>query len=103
LAVRTFGLWGGALSWMVLNVLQFVVLAIVTRGQPGIPPAAHIRHGLLPASLSLIPLLAARVIADWTNASALLGCGLAAIACALAALAFVALRRPHAFARPTRN
>jgi O-antigen/teichoic acid export membrane protein len=92
-AVQWLGMWGGALIWLLLNTIHFVVLGAITyRTTEGGLLGGHMRHMPISAATALIPLFAARLIADWFSASSLLAFLCAGLAAAAAILAFAAMQ-----------
>lgn len=90
-ALKALGLWGGALVWVLINVIHFVLLgAIVLRGgvSGGRRLGGHLRAMPVPIATALMPLLAARLLADWLSPPSLVACVFAGVAATIAMLAF---------------
>lgn len=86
-----YGLWGGALAWVVLNAVNFALLAVAMRvAGLGLPIGDLIGGTLLPVGVAAGSLLAARSIASAAGLGPLAACLVAAVG-GVAAAGVVAL------------
>jgi O-antigen/teichoic acid export membrane protein len=88
-ALQSLGLWGGALMWVLVNAVHFVVLGvIVLRSENSERLGGHLREMPVPVAIALVPMFAGRLLADWFSASSLLACVFAVIAAVISIVAF---------------
>lgn len=88
-AIDVFGLLGGGLSWLLLNLIQFALMAYaVSRPPMGERYGRYILAFLPPAALVLGSLIMARLVANAVQAGPLIACVLAGCGAAIAMFAF---------------
>lgn len=93
-AINAFGLLGGAVSWLLLNLIQLVLMAIAVSLPPiAVKSGGHVLTSLRPAALVLAALVSARLIANAVQATPLGTCVLAGCGAVAALSAFWGLHR----------